>query len=85
MNEATNAPSEPTVEDLDAIEREILASREELADLQRRTRVIDVESSSWRITPMRVRSDGGALPGFFFGLFVVMFLGRFLAKVVFER
>ena len=62
-----------SAEELDRIERQLEVCRGELADLRRRTRVIEVETRGWVAQPARrpprTRGAGLGLLVGFFGMF----------------
>jgi hypothetical protein len=71
-----------TAAELDRIERELEVSRVELEDLQRRTRVIEVETRSWVPQPVRqAQQTRGAGLGLLLG-FGGMVLLRLVVYVI---
>jgi hypothetical protein len=75
--------SETAVEALDAIEREVATCREELRDLESRTRVMEVESRAWKPPSAgSARPDAGAFIGFFFGVFGMVGLGTLIGALL---
>ena len=82
MNETSSGPFGATAEDLDSVERDIAACREELVALRARTRVMEVESSSWKAAPSRRLPERGAFLGFLTGLFSLILVGAVIASVL---
>jgi hypothetical protein len=74
----SHALSIATAEELDKLERELTISREEIADLNRRAHVIEIETGSWRparsLQPAARARGRGAPLGFLVGLLLSSFV-----------